>query len=104
MLSVECIEKLKQLGLRLRDARLERNEPQHEFADRLGVSIPTLRKMERGDSSVSIGLWIDTLDLLNRLSDFDHLLSPQQSLFEQYDAKNKKTRLRASPKRIRKVP
>ncbi|WP_419659810.1 putative DNA-binding protein [Desulfosarcina variabilis str. Montpellier] len=99
MISVEIEEKLAQLGRRLRDARLKRNEPQREFAVRLGVSIPTLRKMETGDASVSIGLWIDALELLGHLGDIDHLLAPRQSLFEQYDAKKAKTRQRASKRK-----
>jgi transcriptional regulator with XRE-family HTH domain len=100
MFSVSCDEKLKQLGRRLRDARLQRNEPQREFAVRLGVSIPTLRKMETGDASVSIGAWVDVLDLLDRLSDIDQLLAYRQSLFEQYDRSKKGTRQRASRKKV----
>ena len=96
MFSVNSEKKLVQLGRRLREARLTRNEPQREFAVRLGVSIPTLRKMETGDPSVSIGLWIDALELLNCLEDIDQLLAPRQSLFEQYEAGNMKPRQRAS--------
>ena len=99
MISFELNNKLEQLGRRLRGARLKRNEPQREFAVRLGVSIPTLRKMETGDPSVSIGLWIDALELLGHLSDIDHLLAPRQSLFEQYDAHKAKTRRRASKRK-----
>jgi len=100
MFSVNCGEKLRQLGRRLRDARLKRNEPQREFAARLGVSIPTLRKMETGDPSVSLGVWVEALDLLDRLSDIDHLLAFQQSLFEQYDNSKKKPRQRVSRKKV----
>lgn len=100
MFSVNCDEKLRQLGRRLRDARLKRNEPQREFAVRLGVSIPTLRKMETGDPSVSLGVWVEALDLLDRLSDIDHLLAFQQSLFEQYDSSKKKPRQRVSRKKM----
>ena len=100
MISVKCDEKLRQLGRRLRDARLKRNEPQREFAVRLGNSIPTLRKMETGDPSVSIGVWVDVLDLLDRLPDIDHLLSFRQSLFEQYDHSKMKTRQRASRRKV----
>ncbi len=99
MFSVELKAKLIQLGQRLRDARLNRNEPQREFAVRLGVSIPTLRKMETGDPSVSIGLWVDALDLLGRLSDVDHLLAPRQSLFGQYGAEQARKRRRATKKK-----
>ena len=49
MISIDAKEKLSRLGLRLLECRLGRNEPQERFAARLGVSIPTLRKMENGD-------------------------------------------------------
>lgn len=32
---------LKKLGERLKQTRLERNDPQKEFAFRIGVSVPT---------------------------------------------------------------
>ena len=99
MISINSEAHLSRLGRRLRDARLKRNEPQREFAVRLGVSIPTLRKMETGNPSVSIGVWVDALDLLDRLSDIDQLLSIETSLFEQYDRTKKKPRQRASRKR-----
>lgn len=86
------------LGGRLRQARLDRDEPQREFAARLGVSVPTLRKMENGDPSVSMGLWVDVLELLGRISELDGLLAPPPSLFAAFDAKKKKKRRRASRK------
>jgi transcriptional regulator with XRE-family HTH domain len=99
MISVNSEAQLLRLGRRLRDARLRRNEPQREFAVRLGVSIPTLRKMETGDPSVSIGVWVEALDLLDRLSDIEQLLAIEPSLLEQYDQSKKKPRQRASRKR-----
>jgi len=45
--------KLQALGTRLREERLRRNETQALFAARVGVSVPTLRKMEAGDPSPS---------------------------------------------------
>jgi len=42
------VQKLKELGARLRRQRLKRNESQAVFASRIGVSIPTLHKMESG--------------------------------------------------------
>lgn len=99
MISIESEEKLKELGDRLRAARLGRNEPQKEFAIRLGVSVPTLRKMEKGDPSVSVGLWIEALDLFDRLLDLDQVMAPEHSLFEQYENLQKKTRKRASKRK-----
>jgi transcriptional regulator with XRE-family HTH domain len=96
MISIEVKEKLSSLGLRLRECRLVRNEPQERFAARLGISIPTLRKMENGDPSVSIGLWAETLWLLERMKDMDEILKNEVSLFDQMDARSKPKRQRAS--------
>jgi len=96
MISIDVKEKLSRLGLRLRACRLVRNEPQERFAARLGISIPTLRKMENGDPSVSIGLWAETLWLLERMEDLDGILKKEVSLFDQMEAQNKPKRQRAS--------
>ncbi|MBI5591256.1 MAG: helix-turn-helix domain-containing protein [Deltaproteobacteria bacterium] len=96
MISIDVKEKLFRLGLRLRDCRLVRNEPQERFAARLGISIPTLRKMENGDPSVNIGLWAETLWLLERMEDLDGILKKDVSLFDQMEAQSKPKRQRAS--------
>ncbi len=96
MISVKVQDQLTDLGQRLRRLRLDRNESQERFATRLGVSIPTLRKMERGEPTVSLGLWADALWLLDRLSDLERLLVPKQSLFEQFEKQQIKLRQRAS--------
>jgi transcriptional regulator with XRE-family HTH domain len=96
MISVETKEKIFQLGKRLRENRLDRDEPQERFAARLGVSVPTLRKMENGDPNVKIGTWIEALRLLNRLSDVDSVLKKDQTLFDEWDKKQKKKRQRAT--------
>jgi transcriptional regulator with XRE-family HTH domain len=57
------------LGNCLRQVRIENNEYQSDFADRLGVSVPTYRKMEQGNAAVPIGYWIRALDLLNQLDE-----------------------------------
>jgi transcriptional regulator with XRE-family HTH domain len=91
---------LRTLGQRLREARLDRNETQRDFAARLGVSIPTLRKMELGDPTVSIGLWAEALWVLGRQGDLDQLLSPEESLFDRYEKSARKhQRKRASTRR-----
>ena len=52
------------LGQRLRLARLAREDCQQSFVFRIGVSVPTLRKMETGSPQVAIGTWVKALDLL----------------------------------------
>lgn len=73
---------LNQMGARLRAERLARNEPQARFAARLGISIPTLRRLERGDASAQIGHWLAALEVLGRLPEAEALLAPRYSLFD----------------------
>lgn len=91
--------KLIKLGHRLKRSRLNRNDPQKEFAFRIGVSIPTLYKMEQGDPSISIGKWVKTLDILDRLDGMDCLLAPKESLFEKYN-QQKKIKIRQRARKI----
>lgn len=68
-------DSLVTLGQGLRIARKRRKMTLAEAATRLQVSVPTLRRMERGDPSVSVGvyamsLWlIGKVDLLGKLAD-----------------------------------
>ena len=52
------------------------------FAQRIGVSVPTLRAMERGTESVQIGYWAKALWALDRLADLDKVLQPSHSLLD----------------------
>lgn len=92
-------DKLKQLGERLRQARIARHEMQQRFADRLGISRPTLGRMESGDPGVSIGVWLKALQLLERDDELDLLLSQGDDLFETYEQVSAPKRKRASRKR-----
>lgn len=87
--------KLQSLGARLRDERLRRNETQAIFAARIGVSVPTLRKMEVGDPAVMIGSWSRVLEVVDRSDDWDAILATKEDLFEKYE------RLHAAPTRLR---
>lgn len=96
MISKESQIMLNELGKRVRDLRLERNERQEDFAARLGISIPTLRKIEQGDPSVAIGTWLDTIWLLDRLGDLAQVLSAGKSLFDQWERQQRPRRKKAS--------
>lgn len=91
-------DNLKALGARLREERLRRNETQQVFASRIGVSVPTLYKMESGDHRVQLGHWAVALDLLGHVEDIDRLLAPHENLFDRYEQSQKPKRQRASRK------
>lgn len=100
MVSIEAEKYLAELGSRLRQARLKRNETQARFASRLGISIPTLRKMEKGDPSVQVGLWAEALSMLDRIADFEALLKKRETLFDRWEEKQHKIRTRASKRKM----
>lgn len=63
-------EALKKLGQNLKIARLRRRESRKLWAGRLGVSIPTLVRLEEGDPGISLGicataLWLALIGELN---------------------------------------
>lgn len=89
---------LHQLGDRLRAERLARNESQTRFAARIGVSVPTLRRMEQGDATAQIGHWLTALTLLGRIADAEALLAPRYSLFDAAAQAEKPVRQRARRK------
>jgi len=92
--------KLQNLGSRLRAERLRRNETQALFAARIGVSVPTLRKMESGDPTVMVGYWSTALEVLDRAGDLDAILAEPEDLFAKYEQLKAPSRRRAS----RRVP
>lgn len=74
------------LGQRLRTERINKHDTQADFAARIGASVPTLRKMEEGDSGVQMKYWLAALDILGRSDDMDHLIAAGESLFDRANA------------------
>jgi hypothetical protein len=75
-------EELSRLGGRLRLARLARDESMSTFAKRIGVSVPTLRAMERGSETVAIKHWANALWALDRLADLTGVLESKESVLD----------------------
>ena len=67
---------LRALGENLAIARIRRRESQRAWAKRLGVSVPTLIRMERGDPGVGAGIYATALWLMGRLSALPDLAAP----------------------------
>jgi transcriptional regulator with XRE-family HTH domain len=68
---------LKQLGENLAIARVRRRETQRAWAKRIGVSIPTLIRLERGDPGVGLGIVATALWMLGRVQALPELADPQ---------------------------
>ena len=67
---------LKKLGENLAIARVRRRETQRAWAQRLGVSVPTLIRLERGDPGVGIGIVATALWMLGRAQALPDLADP----------------------------
>ena len=67
LLPLKIRRTLHQLGADIRDARRRRRLPTAIVAERAHISLPTLRRVERGEASVALGtyatvLWVLGLD------------------------------------------
>lgn len=80
MLPPEAAVALAGLGEHLAIARVRRKESQRQWAQRLGVSVPTLIRMERGDPSVSIGIYTTALWMMGRAGALGELAAPETDL------------------------
>jgi hypothetical protein len=67
---------LADFGENLRIARKRRRETMQSFAERMQVSVPTLRKMEAGDPTVSISVYAMALWLVGRVQFLPRIADP----------------------------
>ncbi len=93
---------LLQLGERLKEARLARNESQEMFAQRLGLTRQSYSKMEKGSSQTLIGNWLEASSILGRLDGWQEVLAPKEDLFAKLKRKIGK-RQRAGGRRKKKT-
>jgi transcriptional regulator with XRE-family HTH domain len=69
---------LQQLGADLAVARLRRKESLKTWAKRIGVSVPTLLRLEAGEPSVSLGVLATALWLVGRDGALATLATPRE--------------------------
>src|SRR5215831_15098220 len=69
---------LRSLGENLAIARVRRRESQRAWARRLGISVPTLIRLERGDPAVGIGIYATALWLMGRVNAMPDLAAPAE--------------------------
>ena len=68
---------IEKLGADLAVARLRRKESLKTWAKRMGVSVPTLQRLESGDPSVGIGIVATALWLIQRDGELGHIAAPE---------------------------
>lgn len=71
---------LRQVGEHLAIARRRRRESLKSWALRIGVSQPTLTRMERGDPSVSMGVYATAMWLIGRSQALAEVAAPEHDL------------------------
>jgi hypothetical protein len=71
------LAQLRQLGENLAIARKRRRESRKVWAGRVGVSEPTLARMERGDPGVALGIYATALWLIGRAGAIAQLAAPE---------------------------
>src|SRR5882724_13163033 len=69
---------LQQLGADLAVARLRRKESLKTWAKRIGVSVPTLLRLEAGEPTVSLGVLATALWLIGRDALLATLATPKE--------------------------
>lgn len=68
---------IEKLGADLAVARLRRKESLKTWANRMGVSVPTLQRLEAGDPGVGIGIVATALWLIQRDGELKKLAAPE---------------------------
>jgi hypothetical protein len=68
---------MERLGADLAVARLRRKESLKTWAKRIGISVPTLLRLEAGEPGVSLGVLATALWLIGRDSELAALAAPE---------------------------
>ncbi|TCS73467.1 helix-turn-helix protein [Sulfuritortus calidifontis] len=92
----EAAASLQTLGEQFALARLRRKESQKQWASRLGVSVPTLIRLEKGDPSVSMGVYATALWLLGLSGGLAELAAPSKDMRALETDVRQASRLRAA--------
>lgn len=69
---------LKRLGTNISKARLRRRMTRRDFADQMGVSLSTARRLEEGALGVALQTLASGLRVLGKLDEFNRLLDPDR--------------------------
>ena len=69
------LREIEQLGLNIAIARKRRGETQGQWASKLGVSQPTMARIERGDPSVAMASYVMCMWLINQANGLADLIT-----------------------------
>lgn len=87
------------LGKNLKTARLRRNESAEFAANKLGISRKTLLRLEKGDTTISLGIFLECLNLYGFEEQLLNLANPDEDKNgRELDLKNLRQRGRGNAK------
>ena len=92
------LQQIAQLAQNIVIARKRRKETQAQWAQRLGVSQPTMARIERGDPSVAMASYVMCMWLINQAQGLADLVAPQRDLAS-LEREVARTRPRSAAKR-----
>ncbi len=96
------IQQIERLAQNIVIARKRRKETQAQWAKRLGVSQPTMARIERGDPAVAMASYVMCMWLINPSAALSDLIAPSQDTMA---LEQEVTRIKAQrPKRASKPP
>ena len=75
-----AVTALRQLGENLALARTRRKESQRAWAQRIGISLPTLIRLEKGDPTVGMAAYASALWLIGRVQALAEIAAPAADL------------------------
>lgn len=71
------LQQIEQLAQNIVIARKRRGESQAQWAKKLGISQPTMARIERGDPSVAMASYVMCMWLVNQAGGLAELIAPQ---------------------------
>ena len=92
------LQQIERLGQHIAIARKRRGETQAQWARRLGVSQPTMARIERGDPSVAMASYVMCMWLVNSAMAVADVIAPQN---DHAALEREVTRVRGSRKTVK---
>ena len=93
------VQQIELLALNIVIARKRRRETQAQWAQRLGVSQPTMARIEKGDPSVAMASYVMCVWLINPGASLADLIAPQHDAIA-LDREVAKVRPRIHPQKL----
>lgn len=98
------LQQIEQLAQNIVIARKRRGESQAQWAKKLGVSQPTMTRIERGDPSVAMASYVMCMWLINQAGGLADLIAPQHDhVALEKEVAKVKTKRQPQPKPIQEL-